>query len=165
MSIMTNLPIAFRVDSLGIIFAALALLIFISAGIYSFDYMKHSEHKISYQIFFFAAMTVEVLACFAANIITFYMCFELLTVCSMPLVIQERRRQQCLFRGRIPGFGDVSLGTHFVVAGHGCRIRSRQGPERMRNGFRTRPVSAVGRRLKREERMANDSDAPPSGRL
>lgn len=96
MSIMTNLPIAFRVDSLGIIFAALALLIFISAGIYSFDYMKHSEHKISYQIFFFAAMTVEVLACFAANIITFYMCFELLTVCSMPLVIQERSKESIM---------------------------------------------------------------------
>jgi len=93
MSMMMNLPIAFRVDGLGLLFAGITLIIFLSAGVYSFDYMKHSEHKISYQIFYFLAMIVEVLACFAANMITFYLCFELLTVSSMPLVIQERSHE------------------------------------------------------------------------
>lgn len=96
MRIMTNLPIAFGVDNIGIFFAVLTLIVFIAAGIYSFDYMSHSKHKISYQIFFFAAMVVEVLACFAANMITYYFCFELLTVCSMPLVIQERTRESVM---------------------------------------------------------------------
>ena len=96
MNIMTNLPVAFHVDALGMLFATITLIIFICAGVYSFDYMKHSTHKISYQIFFFAAMLVEVLACFAANMVTFYLCFELLTICSMPLVIQERTHESIM---------------------------------------------------------------------
>ena len=96
MRIMTNLPIAFGVDNIGLFFAILTLIVFIAAGIYSFDYMKHSEHKLSYQIFFFAAMIVEVMACFASNIVTYYFCFELLTVSSMPLVIQERTKESIM---------------------------------------------------------------------
>lgn len=96
MKIMTNLPIAFGVDNIGLLFAALTIIVFLAAGIYSFDYMKHEEHKLSYQIFFFAAMIVEVMACFASNLVTYYLCFELLTVSSMPLVIQERTKESVM---------------------------------------------------------------------
>lgn len=96
MRIMTNLPIAFGVDNIGLFFAALTVIVFLAAGIYSFDYMSHSDHKKSYQVFFFAAMLVEVLACFASNMITYYFCFELLTVSSMPLVIQERTKESIM---------------------------------------------------------------------
>ena len=93
MTLMKNLPIAFGVDNIGIFFAALTILVFLSAGIYSFDYMKHSEHKKSYQVFYFSAMIIETLACFASNMVTFYLCFELLTVTSMPFVIEERSKE------------------------------------------------------------------------
>lgn len=93
MTIMNNLPIAFAVDNMGILFASLAAIIYIAAGIFSFDYMKHSEHKISYQIFYFVAFAVQILLCFASNLITFYLLFELLTLSSMPLVIHERSRE------------------------------------------------------------------------
>lgn len=93
MSIMTNFPIAFAVDEVGIIFASLTIIIFMSAGIYSFEYMKNSKHIISYGIFYVFAATAEIMASFAKNIVTFYMCFELLTIISMPLVLHERTRE------------------------------------------------------------------------
>lgn len=96
MRIMTNFPFAFKVDELGLMFAVITLIVFVAAGVFSFDYMKHSKHKVSYQIFYFATMFAELSACFAANMITFYMCFELLTVCSMPLVIQERTKESIM---------------------------------------------------------------------
>lgn len=93
MSIMTNFPIAFAVDEMGIIFGALTAIIFIAAGIYSFEYMKGSKHLTGYVIFYVLAAAMEIMACFAANMVTFYMCFELLTITSMPLVLQERTKE------------------------------------------------------------------------
>ena len=69
-------------------FATLTLIIFLLSGMFQMEYMKGEKHIVSYNIFYVLAMTVEILLCFAGNMITFYMCFELLTVMSMPLVIQ-----------------------------------------------------------------------------
>ena len=77
-------------------FATLTLIIFLLSGMFQMEYMKGEKHIVSYNIFYVLAMTVEILLCFAGNMITFYMCFELLTVMSMPLVIQERTRESIM---------------------------------------------------------------------
>jgi len=96
MNVMNNIPIAFAVDNTGILFAAITIIVYLAAGVFSFDYMKHAEHKISYQIFYFAALIIEVLLCFSSNMITFYLFFELLTLTSMPFVIHERSRESVM---------------------------------------------------------------------
>ncbi len=96
MNIMNNLPIAFAADSLGIMFAVLTVIIYLAAGVFSFDYMKHAKHKVSYQIFYLLAFAVQVLLCFAANLVTYYLLFELLTITSMPFVIHERTRESIM---------------------------------------------------------------------
>ena len=96
MNIMNNLPLAFRADDLGILFAVLTVIIYLAAGVFSFDYMKHAKHKVSYQIFYLVAFSVQILLCFAANLVTYYLLFELLTLSSMPFVIHERTRESVM---------------------------------------------------------------------
>ena len=96
MSVFSNFPIYFHIDGLGLLFATLTLIIFLLSGMFQMEYMKGEKHIVSYNIFYVLAMTVEILLCFAGNMITFYMCFELLTVMSMPLVIQERTRESIM---------------------------------------------------------------------
>ena len=77
-------------DPLGAIFAVLTLVIFISSGVFSLDYMKEEKKKRSFAVFFVLSMFTELALCAASNLVTFYLCYELLTVMSMPLVIHER---------------------------------------------------------------------------
>ncbi len=77
-------------DPLGAIFAMITLTVFICAGIFALDYMRDKEHKKSFAVFFLLSMLTEILLCAASNLVTFYMCYELLTLMSMPLVIHDR---------------------------------------------------------------------------
>ncbi len=80
-------------DPLGAIFAVLTLTVFLCAGVYSFEYMKGGKHLKSYTVFFLLTMAVELLLCAASNLVTFYMCYELLTIVSVPLVIHDRTNE------------------------------------------------------------------------
>ncbi len=80
-------------DPLGAVFAVLTLVIFISSGVFALDYMKEEKNKKSFAVFFLLSMFTELALCAASNLITFYLCYELLTVMSMPLVIHERSKE------------------------------------------------------------------------
>ncbi len=90
MLIMDRFPLQFHMDPLGAVFAVMTLVIFICSGVFAFEYMKEEKHQRSFGVFFILSMVVELLLCMASNMVTFYMCYELLTVMSMPLVIHER---------------------------------------------------------------------------
>ena len=51
-SITDNLPIYFKIDNLGIMFAILMVVIWLLAGIFSFEYMKHEDNERRYQGFY-----------------------------------------------------------------------------------------------------------------
>ncbi len=80
-------------DPLGAVFAVLTLIIFISSGVFGIDYMKGAKNRKSFGLFFVLSMLTEIALCAASNLVTFYMCYELLTVLSMPLVIHERTKE------------------------------------------------------------------------
>ncbi len=93
MELMTALPIQFNMDPLGAVFAVLTLIIFTAAGIFATDYMREKNDRRSFAVFFLLAMTAELGLCAASNLVTFYMCYELLTILSMPLVIHDRTKE------------------------------------------------------------------------
>ncbi len=93
MSMMRVLPLQFHMDPLGAVFAVLTLIIFISSGVFGIDYMKGEKNRRSFNIFFILSMFAQLMLCAASNLVTFYMCYELLTVLSMPLVIHERTKE------------------------------------------------------------------------
>ena len=88
-SIHPALTFAFRVDSLSLVFLAILAVLWPIAVLYSFEYMSH-EHEEN-RVFGFFTMTYGVVTAIAtaANLFTLYFCYELLTLCTLPLVMHE----------------------------------------------------------------------------
>ena len=88
-----RLPILFKVDEISIIFVIMTIVIFVCAGFFSFEYMKHEEKEKRYYGFYMIVFGVLIALCFAGNLITFYLFFELLTLTSMPLVLHNGSKE------------------------------------------------------------------------
>lgn len=88
-----TLPIYFHIDAAGTLFSLLAVVVVLCAGFFSFEYMKHEEREGRYYGFYLLLFGVLNALCFAGNLITFYLFFELLTLSSMPLVLHTGSRE------------------------------------------------------------------------
>lgn len=94
-----RLPVLFKVDEVSVVFSVMTVLIFLCAGVFSFEYMKHGKTDDSiirekrYYGFYLIVFGVLIALCFAGNLITFYLFFEILTLSSMPLVLHEGSRE------------------------------------------------------------------------
>ncbi|MBR6955255.1 MAG: proton-conducting membrane transporter [Clostridia bacterium] len=84
-----NLPIFFRTDDAGKVFAAVMALLWAVAGAYSFAYMEHEGHLRRYYSFYLVSLGVLMGLCFAGSIVTYYMFYELMTLLTVPLVVHE----------------------------------------------------------------------------
>lgn len=91
MNIVLNLQ--FNIDNIGILFSILSVVVFATAGVFSFEYMKHEGHHVRYTIFFIVAFFVFQGLCFAGNMITYYFFFELLTLSTFPLVLHNGSKE------------------------------------------------------------------------
>ncbi|MCW5825541.1 MAG: hypothetical protein KIT38_03250 [Gemmatimonadaceae bacterium] len=85
------LPLAFRVDALGVTFAMLAAGLWLVASVYAAGYAEAT--KLKHPRRFFAAFAVSI-ACatgvaFAGDLLTFFVFYELLTVATYPLVVHQ----------------------------------------------------------------------------
>jgi len=87
------LKIAFRADTVSLLFAALTTVMWILAGIYSFGYMKHDARKKNYAFFYVFVYFVLLGLDFSANLVTLYLFYELMTLSSMPLILHERAEE------------------------------------------------------------------------
>lgn len=88
-----TLPVMFAVDEMSILFSLVTLIIYICAGFFSFEYMKHETKEKRYYGFYLIVFGVLNALCFAGNLVTFYLFFEMLTLSSMPLVLHSGSRE------------------------------------------------------------------------
>ena len=88
-----GLPIILSIDSIGMIFAIVTIIVFLCTCFFSFEYMKHENNEKRYYGYFLIVFGVLIGICFAGNIVTFYLFFELLTLTSMPLVLHTGSRE------------------------------------------------------------------------
>lgn len=88
-----TLPIYFKIDEVGRLFAGVVTVAWISAGIFAFEYMKHEENNARFFGFYLIVYGILVGLDFSGNIVTFYMFYELMTLLSMPLVLHTRSRE------------------------------------------------------------------------
>lgn len=88
-----ELPVFFAVDSLGRIFAGIVVVVFLLAGFFSFVYMSHEQNEKRYYGFYLITFGVLMGLCFAGNLVTMYLFYELMTLASMPLVIHSGSRE------------------------------------------------------------------------
>lgn len=92
-SLTQRLPILFKIDEVSVVFSVMAVIIFLCAGLFSFEYMKHEKKEKRYYGFYLIVLGVLLALCFAGNLITFYLFFEMLTLVSMPLVLHNGSRE------------------------------------------------------------------------
>lgn len=91
-----KLPIQFHIDGLGKLFAAVISIVWILAGIFSFEYMKHEHKEKRYYGFYLIVFGVLIGLCFAGNLVTFYMFYEIMTLTSMPMVLHSQTKEAVL---------------------------------------------------------------------
>lgn len=88
-----SLKIFFRVDALGRLYAVIVSLVWVLAGVFSFEYMKHEQEEKRYFGFYLIVYGVLLALAFSGNLITFYVFYEIMTLTSLPLVLHTRTRE------------------------------------------------------------------------
>jgi multicomponent Na+:H+ antiporter subunit D len=88
---MPGFAIAFEVEPLGMLFAALASLLWIVNSVYSIGYMRgnREKHQTRFYACFAIALASAMGVAFAGNLLTLFLCYEVLTVSTYPLVAHK----------------------------------------------------------------------------
>ena len=87
-----HLSIAFHLEPLGLLFATLASCLWVITGLYAIGYMRANDEK--NQTAFFAYFSIAIGSAlgiaFAANMLTLFVFYEILTLSTYPLVIHHQ---------------------------------------------------------------------------
>ncbi|MBX3474171.1 MAG: monovalent cation/H+ antiporter subunit D family protein [Planctomycetes bacterium] len=91
LSIIPGVPIAFRVEPLGMVYALVATLLWIPNSVYAVGYMRGNQEH--HQTRFFACFPVAIASAvgiaFSKNIFTMFLFYEILTFSTVPLVTHK----------------------------------------------------------------------------
>ena len=88
LEVVPGLQIAFKIEPLGMLFAALASSLWIINSIYSIGYMRgnNESNQTRFYVFFAIAISAVLGIAFAGNLFTLFLFYELLTLSTYPLV-------------------------------------------------------------------------------
>jgi formate hydrogenlyase subunit 3/multisubunit Na+/H+ antiporter MnhD subunit len=103
--IMPGIRLLFRVDPLGMVFGLVASLLWLVTSVYSIGYMRDLKARSQTRYFFCFAVCLSstIGVAFAGNLLTFLICYEMLTIATYPLVIHNETR------------GAISAGRKYLV--------------------------------------------------
>ncbi len=85
-----DLCVAFALDTLGRIFALLVACMWLLSGLFAQEYMAGEGHLGRYYAFLFLSEGALMVLCCAANYLTLYLGFELMTLFSLPLALHSQ---------------------------------------------------------------------------
>ena len=88
-----NIHAKFSVDPIGRYYMIVVMLLFTCVLFYSFEYMNIEEREHIFFAFYFSCFGALLSVALAANLVTLYLCFEMATLTSMPLVLHEMSRE------------------------------------------------------------------------
>ncbi len=90
--VIPGVPIALRVDAMGIYFALIASTLWLFTSIYSIGYMRALEEHDQTRYFasFAVAISATIGVAFSANLFTLYLFYEILSLSTYPLVTHEQ---------------------------------------------------------------------------
>lgn len=91
-----NLNISFHVDGMSMVFAGLVSFLWPFATLYAFEYMTKENHENVFFLFYTLTYGVTLGIAFAANLLTMYFFYELLTLVTVPLVMHTLTREAVL---------------------------------------------------------------------
>ena len=84
-----QISLTLHLDGLSFVFAAILAILWPITNLYAFEYMIHLEGENRFFAFFTMTYGVVLGIAFAANTFTLYLFYELLTLCTLPLVMHE----------------------------------------------------------------------------
>lgn len=91
-----DLTISFRVDGMSMVFAGLVSVLWPLATLYAFEYMTREKHEKIFFLFYTVTYGVTLGISFAADLMTMYFFYELLTLVTVPLVMHTLTREAIL---------------------------------------------------------------------
>lgn len=85
-------PLQLRTDAFGMVFALLSSGLWVLTTIYSIGYMRSGgyQNQTGYFASFALCLSSSIGIAFAANLITFFVFYEILTIATYPLVVHKR---------------------------------------------------------------------------
>jgi multicomponent Na+:H+ antiporter subunit D len=84
-----GIGVGFRADGLGMFFALVSSTLWVVTTIYAIGYMKGKHSRVRFFGFFALCVSTTVGLAFAENLLTLFLFYELLTICTYPLVIHD----------------------------------------------------------------------------
>jgi len=122
-----GLSLAFKVEPLGAVFALIASSLWILTSIYAIGYMRghHEQNQTRFFAFFALAIASTMGIALAGNMLTLFTFYEVLSVCTYPLVTHsgtpEAKRAGRVYLGILLGtsigFQLFAIGYTWVIAG------------------------------------------------
>lgn len=117
--ILPGLSIAFRVDAFGLFFALVTSTLWVVTTVYALAYMTGSHELRRFFGFFALCVSTTVAIAFAENLFTLFLFYELLTICTYPLVVHDqtlaaRRAGRKYLIYTLSGGGLILAGTLLV---------------------------------------------------
>lgn len=114
-SVLVGIDEGLRPDPLGMVFALLSSTLWVFATIYSFGYMADKPRQRSYFAYFLISAGVTLGIALAGNLLVLYICYELLTFTTYPLVIYNRDQEAIKAGNRYIIYS--LIGAAFILAG------------------------------------------------
>ena len=113
----SKVSFALRIDGMSMVFAGLISILWPIATLYSFEYMSTEEREQPFFMFYTMTYGVTLGIAFAANIMTMYFFYEMLTLVTVPLVIHPFTREAVLATRKYIYFsmGGAALGFMGMV--------------------------------------------------
>ena len=92
-SIGSELPVYFHVDALGKMLAVVVSVVWTATICFAGEYMKKEGDQKRFFGFFLVVYGVLMALCYAGNLVTFYLFYEMMTLTTVPLVLHTRTRE------------------------------------------------------------------------
>ena len=88
-----GVSVSFGIDNIGRVALSAVLILYTAVTFYSYEYMLAEEDVPAFFLFHFVSMGAMIAVCTSSNLVTLYLCFELATLTSMPLVLHEKTKE------------------------------------------------------------------------
>jgi len=88
-AVLPGLDLAFKADALGLLFISLSAVLWLFTTLYAIGYLEGAPRRSRFFGFFSLCVTATVGIAMAANLFTFFIFYELLTLATFPLVVHR----------------------------------------------------------------------------
>lgn len=88
-----KMNIYFQIDDLGRIFAVVVNIVWVLAGFYAFEYMKHEKEEKRYFGFYTIVFGILLALNYSGSMLTYYLFYELMTLLSVPFILHSKTKE------------------------------------------------------------------------